>query len=72
MCKNLFDDGNELSMRFKDLSAANFGARKGSVARIAIDQFINRQLSDDPEMRKRYEEARRIRLAAIIHDDRRV
>jgi len=61
MSKELFNLGDDLSMRLRDFCEANWSASKVRVVREALDQFIIRQLSEEPEMRKRYEEARRKR-----------
>ena len=62
MSKELFDLGDELSASLRDFCEANYSASKVRVVREALDQFITEQLSEEPRMRKRYEEERRKRL----------
>ncbi|MDP6475254.1 MAG: hypothetical protein QF449_15255 [Alphaproteobacteria bacterium] len=62
MSKELFNLGDELSLRLRDFCKANYDATKARVVRDALEQFISKRLNDEPEMRKRFEEARHDRL----------
>ena len=45
-----------------DFCAAHYGAPEREIMRAAIDLFIQERLAAEPEVRKRYEEARKRRL----------
>ena len=47
-----------------DFCAAHYGAPEKHVIRAALEFFIQDRLAKEPEMRKRFEEARKRRLGA--------
>lgn len=53
--------GEPLASKLRDFCAANYRAAALDVIRDAVEEHINRRL-ENPEMRERYEAARRKRL----------
>jgi hypothetical protein len=54
----------ELVDRFTDFREGYFGAPEGRVLAEAIEMFMADRLAAEPEVRKRYEDARQKRLGA--------
>jgi hypothetical protein len=48
-----------------DFCAAHYGVPEANIIRTALDAFIKERLEKEPEVRKRFEEARRRRLGAL-------
>jgi hypothetical protein len=57
-----FGIGEPLATKLRDFCAANYKAPALDVIREALEEHIERRLQN-PEMRQRYEKARRTRLA---------
>jgi hypothetical protein len=53
-----------LASDFLDFRAANYNAAEMEVLREALRDHIDRRLDDEPELRKRFEAARRKRLGS--------
>ena len=47
-----------------DFRAAHYGVAETDIIKAALDAFIKDRLAAEPEMRKRFEEARKKRLGA--------
>jgi aminoglycoside/choline kinase family phosphotransferase len=54
--------GEPWAGKLADFCAAHYGAPAKDVIRAALDAFIDTALEKEPEMKKRYEAARRQRL----------
>ena len=60
--KQLFELGGELRASLGDFCEAHYGAPQSRIVREALKAFIEDRLSAEPEVRKRYEQARAKRL----------
>ena len=56
--------GEPLASKFRDYCAANYNCAQIEVIREAIEGHIDARLRSEPELRRRYEEARKARLGA--------
>lgn len=65
MAKELFDLGDDLSLRLTDFCEASRGAPRARIVREALDEFITEQLAAEPQLRKRYDAARAKRLGLL-------
>jgi hypothetical protein len=54
--------GEPWQSMLNDFCAAHYNASERDIVRTALDFFIQNRLEAEPEVRKRYEEARRKRL----------
>jgi len=54
--------GEPLDSDLIDFCAAHYDASATSVIRTALQQFIENRLTNEPEMRRRFESARKARL----------
>jgi predicted SpoU family rRNA methylase len=57
------DLGEPLASELADFCVAHYKAPQTEIIRAALRVFIDRQLTAEPEMRKRYDDARQKRLA---------
>ncbi len=55
--------GEPLAGDLQDFCAAHYNAPASDIIRTALREFIDARLAVEPEMRKRYEAARKARLA---------
>ena len=55
--------GEPWESKLADFCAAHYGAPQTNVIRHALDAFIGQRLKAEPEVKKRYEDARRKRLS---------
>ena len=60
--KKHFDLGDDLETKLNDFCEAHYGASQVKVVRAALETFIKSELGKEPELLKRYEEARERRL----------
>jgi hypothetical protein len=51
---------------FSDFCAAHYGAPEREIIRAALRSFIDKQLDAEPEMRKRYDAAKKTRLGGGV------
>ena len=54
--------GEPIQGQLADFCAAHYNASERDVIRTALEAFISQRLEAEPEMRKRFDEARRKRL----------
>ena len=54
--------GEEVDCLLADFCAANFSAPATQIIRIAVKKFIYETLENEPEMKKRFDDARKERL----------
>jgi len=57
--------GKEIDDLLADFCAAHFGAPATEIVRAAVRKFIRDSLENEPELNKRFEEARKIRLGSV-------
>jgi hypothetical protein len=55
--------GEPLSGDLSDFCEAHYGASETEIIRRALREFIDARLENEPTMRRRYEQARKTRLA---------
>lgn len=60
--KKPIDLGDDLESRLADFCEAHYGAPQARIIREALEAFIADQLSQETELRKRYDAAREKRL----------
>ncbi len=61
--KKLFELGEELRASLGDFCEAHYGAPQSRIVREALKAFIEAQLAAEPELRKRFDWARKTRLS---------
>jgi hypothetical protein len=54
--------GEPIQGMLSDFCTAHYGASERDVIRAALDEFITQRLDLEPEMRKRFDDARKKRL----------
>lgn len=64
-----FNLGEPLDTDLADFCEAHYGAPEVRVIREALRLFIDGRLAAEPELRKRFEEARRKRLGALAEQE---
>lgn len=57
--------GDELAAKLEDFRAAYYHADKTEIIRAALDAYIDSTLANEPERRRRYEDARRRRIGGL-------
>ena len=60
-----FGLGEPWQSQLADFCAAHYNAPERDIVRAALDHFIQTRLEAEPEMKKRYEEARKKRLGGL-------
>jgi hypothetical protein len=56
--------GEPLASELADFCAAAWGAPEINIVRVALESFMRERLAKEPELRERYEDARKKRLGA--------
>jgi len=57
-----FGLGEPLASELADFCAAHYGSPEINIIRVALRKYMDERLAAEPEMRTRYEEARKARL----------
>jgi len=59
--------GDETSSLLQDFCEAHYGAPEVRIIREAVRSFVDQSLCAEPELKKRFEAARRQRLGVNVH-----